>query len=54
MYSYVISGLSVLSDVTLPGLIALSNPPAISEVTIRAGDVPTALDPIGRSNPIVS
>lgn len=44
MFSYLVSGLSVASELALPGLIALEGgAPHNADVTIRAGDVPTEL-----------
>lgn len=40
MFSYIISGLSVACDLTLPGLIALPDVPVEPDVSIRAGQVP--------------
>lgn len=44
MFSYLVSGLNVASELALPGLIALE-PDTLqgADVTIRAGDVPSAL-----------
>ena len=44
MFSYLISGLSVESDLTLPGLIALPHPPAAHDVRLHAGSVPKEMD----------
>jgi hypothetical protein len=45
LFSYLVSGLNVASELALPGLIALDPGCAQAiDVTIRAGDVPTALD----------
>jgi len=42
VHSYRICGLSVASDIVLPGLIA-GEPDSVPEVTIRYGEVPQAL-----------
>ncbi len=42
--SYVVCGLSVLSEITLPGLIANPRRSAAADVTIREAPVPMALD----------
>lgn len=44
MFFYTVSGLSVASEIALPGLIANSIPSDESDVTIRQGSVPSALE----------
>jgi hypothetical protein len=45
LFSYLVSGLSVASELALPGLIALeSGDPQSADVTIRAGEVPATLE----------
>ncbi len=43
MYSYRVSGLTVTSEIALPGLTALAGDRARPDVTVRRGDVPAAL-----------
>ncbi|MDB5707271.1 MAG: Serine kinase of the HPr protein regulates carbohydrate metabolism [Sphingomonas bacterium] len=44
MFSYLVSGLSVASELVLPGLIASESSHPDADVVIRAGAVPIALD----------
>ena len=50
LFSYLVSGLSVASDLALPGLIQ-SEVPEQADVVIRAGAVPAALDDAGTTGP---
>ena len=50
VYCYRVSGLAVRSEIALPGLIALDDVPA-PDVTIRAIDVPAALDDVLATGP---
>ena len=51
MFSYIISGLSVVCDLALPGLIALPDLPAEPDVVIRAGQVPETLSDASGGGP---
>lgn len=44
MFFYIVSGLSLASEIALPGLIAGPVPPDEPDVTIRQGSVPPELD----------
>jgi hypothetical protein len=44
VFTYVVSGLQVSSDLALPGLIPSPNPHGAADVAIRAGNVPPALE----------
>ncbi|CAN5803125.1 HPr kinase/phosphatase C-terminal domain-containing protein [soil metagenome] len=51
MFSYLVSGLSVASDLALPGLIQSESTPANADVVIHAGAVPADLEDAGTTGP---
>jgi hypothetical protein len=51
LFSYLVSGLHVASDIALPGLIPLASGLGTSDIAIRAGAVPTELDGASSSGP---
>ena len=51
LFSYLVSGLSVASDLALPGLIQSESAPEKADVVIRAGAVPAVLEDAGTTGP---
>ena len=51
MFSYIISGLSVVSDLALPGLIALPDRPETPDVLLHAGTVPAEMADAAEGRP---
>ncbi|MES2056357.1 MAG: hypothetical protein V4564_10485 [Pseudomonadota bacterium] len=52
VYHYTVSGLTVASELILPGLIAADDVPGVGpDVVIREGDVPATLDQVESSGP---